>query len=197
VLQTTGRIVSWKDDKGYGFIAADNGTKECFVHISAFGNIPRQPRIGDTVEFQIATSIDGKQKAVNANIAGLQISATERSVPTPKTQPPRPRTVRASQPRRPPRRRLGVGLVAFPLAIAAAIWGYGSLQSVRDSSGDEGTARADSNSTSEPKFRCAGKVYCSEMTSCEEATFYLRSCPGTKLDGDSDGIPCESQWCGR
>ena len=44
-------------------------------------------------------------------------------------------------------------------------------------------------------YVCAGKVYCSEMTSCDEAKFYQRNCPGTKMDGDGDGIPCESQWC--
>jgi hypothetical protein len=46
-------------------------------------------------------------------------------------------------------------------------------------------------------FRCEGQTHCSEMVSCEEATFYLRNCPGTKMDGDEDGIPCESQHCGR
>ncbi|WP_244214523.1 excalibur calcium-binding domain-containing protein [Cupriavidus plantarum] len=33
------------------------------------------------------------------------------------------------------------------------------------------------------------------MQSCEEATFYLRNCPGTKIDGDGDGIPCERSLC--
>jgi hypothetical protein len=46
-------------------------------------------------------------------------------------------------------------------------------------------------------FKCKGKTYCSEMSSCKEAKFYLRNCPGTKMDGDHDGIPCESQWCGH
>lgn len=46
-------------------------------------------------------------------------------------------------------------------------------------------------------FRCEGKTHCSEMASCEEATFYLKNCPGTKMDGDNDGIPCESQYCGH
>jgi len=45
------------------------------------------------------------------------------------------------------------------------------------------------------KFRCAGKTHCSHMNSCEEATFYLRNCPGVEIDGDNDGIPCEKQWC--
>ncbi|MCI5132930.1 MAG: calcium-binding protein [Candidatus Electrothrix sp. EH2] len=44
------------------------------------------------------------------------------------------------------------------------------------------------------RYSCQGKIYCSEMTSCAEAKFYQRNCPGTKMDGD--GIPCESQWCG-
>jgi hypothetical protein len=51
--------------------------------------------------------------------------------------------------------------------------------------------------TTESSYTCSGKVYCSEMTSCEEAMFYLHNCPGTKMDGDNDGIPCEKQWCGR
>ncbi len=54
------------------------------------------------------------------------------------------------------------------------------------------------NSTSNSsRFQCRGKRYCSEMTSCAEAEFYLRNCPGTKMDGDNDGRPCEDQWCGH
>ena len=45
------------------------------------------------------------------------------------------------------------------------------------------------------RYKCSGKIYCSEMTSCAEATFYLRNCPGTKMDGNNDGVPCEKQWC--
>ena len=45
------------------------------------------------------------------------------------------------------------------------------------------------------QFQCNGKIWCSEMTSCKEAKFYLHNCPGTKMDGDRDGVPCESQWC--
>jgi len=49
--------------------------------------------------------------------------------------------------------------------------------------------------SSAPKFVCDGRTYCSQMTSCAEATFFLKNCPGTKMDGDGDGIPCEKQWC--
>ncbi len=49
----------------------------------------------------------------------------------------------------------------------------------------------------EPGRQCDGRVYCSQMTSCEEATWFLQHCPGTKMDGEGDGVPCERQWCGR
>ena len=32
------------------------------------------------------------------------------------------------------------------------------------------------------------------MTSCGEATFYLKYCADVKIDGG--GIPCDEQWCG-
>lgn len=44
-------------------------------------------------------------------------------------------------------------------------------------------------------YRCGGRTYCSQMTSCEEAKWFLKNCPGTKMDGDNDGVPCEKQWC--
>ncbi|MGZ8216514.1 thermonuclease family protein [Methylomagnum sp.] len=49
--------------------------------------------------------------------------------------------------------------------------------------------------SSSPVFTCDGRVYCSQMTSCSEATYFLNNCPGTKMDGDNDGIACEQQWC--
>ncbi|HCU53243.1 MAG TPA: DNA-binding protein [Gammaproteobacteria bacterium] len=44
-------------------------------------------------------------------------------------------------------------------------------------------------------FRCDGRIYCSQMTSCDEAKYFLKNCPGTKMDGNRDGVPCERQWC--
>jgi hypothetical protein len=44
-------------------------------------------------------------------------------------------------------------------------------------------------------FSCDGRTYCSQMTSCAEATYFLKHCPDVKMDGDHDGVPCESQWC--
>lgn len=46
-------------------------------------------------------------------------------------------------------------------------------------------------------FRCDGRQYCSQMTSCAEAKYFLANCPNPKMDGDNDGIPCETQLCNQ
>ncbi|MFA5119448.1 MAG: thermonuclease family protein [Candidatus Omnitrophota bacterium] len=41
-------------------------------------------------------------------------------------------------------------------------------------------------------FSCGSKRYCKQMTTCDEAKFYLTQCSLSRLDGDDDGIPCEN-----
>jgi endonuclease YncB( thermonuclease family) len=45
-------------------------------------------------------------------------------------------------------------------------------------------------------FACDGKTYCREMRSCAEARFHLEQCGLARLDGDGDGVPCET-LCSR
>lgn len=49
-------------------------------------------------------------------------------------------------------------------------------------------------SSSFSQFKCDVREHCSQMSSYEEALFFIRNCPNTKMDGDGDGIPCESQF---
>jgi len=45
-------------------------------------------------------------------------------------------------------------------------------------------------------FQCDGRKHCSQMRSLEEARWFVRNCPDTKMDSDHDGEPCEndSRW---
>ena len=71
-----GRIVSWKDERGFGFIKPDHGSPEVFLHISALTAIVRRPRVGDRILYKITTERDGKIRATQASIQGV----TRRSV---------------------------------------------------------------------------------------------------------------------
>ena len=63
--------------------------------------------------------------------------------------------------------------------------------------GKQKKANGSLRSTVEPEVpqdkevTCGNKRYCKEMTSCEEAKFYLSQCGLSRLDGDGDGVPCE------
>jgi endonuclease G len=52
-------------------------------------------------------------------------------------------------------------------------------------------------STATMSQECRGKRTCKEMSSCEEAIFYLNNCGVTKIDGDGDGMPCEKLCRGK
>jgi len=43
-----------------------------------------------------------------------------------------------------------------------------------------------------PGASCGNKKHCSEMSSCEEAKYYLAQCGIKSLDGDGNGTPCEN-----
>jgi endonuclease YncB( thermonuclease family) len=58
------------------------------------------------------------------------------------------------------------------------------------------TPAHDATTAATAALRCDGRTHCSQMNSCAEATFFLRHCPGVKMDGNGDGVPCEKQWCG-
>ncbi|HEV2557205.1 MAG TPA: thermonuclease family protein [Microvirga sp.] len=60
------------------------------------------------------------------------------------------------------------------------------LAPVRVPTADPAPVRASS------EFSCGGKRTCGQMNSCAEARFYLNQCGVRRLDGDSDGTPCES-----
>ena len=61
----TGTIVSWKNDKGFGFIEAQTGGKQIFVHITAFPPGTPIPAIGTVVTYTESCDAQGKICANN------------------------------------------------------------------------------------------------------------------------------------
>jgi len=80
------------------------------------------------------------------------------------------------------------------LLVYAGWYGYSQYQR-RSDVPVAGAAPAAAQPASGARFTCDGRIYCSQMTSCAEATYFLKNCPGTKMDGNNDGVPCEKQWC--
>ncbi|MCG8610428.1 MAG: cold shock domain-containing protein [Pseudomonadales bacterium] len=176
-----GRLVRWNEERGFGFIKSDSVDEDIFIHISVLKNMNRRPVVGDLIYFELAADKNGRKKAVRARIEGVAANVSS-----------------------PGRRQsfmgnkvfiyvLFAGLVVSGYVIQASSFHFGDLFSTRLNS--EPVFQTQPAERNNVNFKCEGKQYCRQMTSCDEALFYLRYCPDVKIDGDGDGIPCESQHC--
>lgn len=106
-------------------------------------------------------------------------------------------------------------ILVLLMVAALALYGYGKQQRAHDAGerafvGDRGaaddsagrtdlsrapTAQPAASTPATTQFTCDGRTQCSAMTSCAEATYFIEHCPNTRMDGNHDGVPCESQWC--
>lgn len=203
-----GRLKSWVDDRGFGFIQLENSAEDVFFHISALKVDERRPVEGDVVHFTVVQDANGRKKAESVSIEGVKSVFSGHDISKSKLQQPRRR-----QP--PPKvyndgvyrgingpSRFTTGMVTLVVVLvlvsAVAKFGKANLPGDMEMTRPEKSETWLANEHSpESGFHCAGKSHCSQMTSCAEATFYLNNCPGSITDGDGDGRPCEDQWCGH
>lgn len=66
-MRYQGRITTWKDDKGFGFITPNGGGEQVFVHISSFSNRQRRPEGNEIVTYEL--KVDGKGRAQASTVA--------------------------------------------------------------------------------------------------------------------------------
>jgi len=221
-MRREGRLKTWNDDRGFGFVVPDDGLagadmRDVFVHVSELPPTGRRPTTGERLSFEVRTGPDGRPRAVALKYLdpGQPGAPPARAREERRTQTPH--HLRTAADHRGPRAgtRRG-GLLGWPLilllAVSGGVWLFAHLgapgtavppaSSAAGASGATGAPPAAfappaSSSTGTETFRCDGRRHCSQMSSCAEATWVLRHCPGTEMDGDGDGIPCEGQFCGR
>ncbi|KAA0068262.1 cold shock domain-containing protein [Rhodanobacter sp. T12-5] len=213
-MRTHGTLATWNDDRGFGFIEPAVGTEQIFVHISAFPRDGIRPCIGEMISFEIDLRGDGKKRAVRVMRPGSRGTAhrTRRPRPTASRQSPltavasllllaaigwygysrlTAHDVTDSTPiPAPAAREVPYTPAADPTPAAPAP----ASRPVAPAPVVPPAVPALADTPVQP-LHCDGRTYCSQMHSCAEATFFIRQCPGTRMDGNHDGVPCESQWC--
>jgi cold shock CspA family protein len=191
-MQLTGILISWNDDRGFGFIEPKHGGAKVFTHISALPNDGSRPTVGETLTYELGRGANGQTQATKAyrNAIGPPSAQTRNA----KRAPPRTGSVLSK---------------LIVLALLGALGAYGYKQFQQKTVGFSSETQSQSQSQplarepqKEPitggaaqRFSCDGRTHCSQMTSCSEAAYFLKNCPDTKMDGNNDGIPCEQQWC--
>lgn len=195
-MRFEGTLTTWKDERGFGFITPIPAGQDIFVHVSAFARDGQRPQLQEALSFEITLNKDGKKQAVAVHRARPATSASvARERRRPDTSDDEPRALSS---------RIVVFVIACAL-LAAAYWQYDRRSQRAMAFKAEAAAQAldqpppATSAIVQPlmssPFRCDGRQHCSQMTSCSEAKFFLQSCPGVKMDGNGDGVPCEQQWC--
>ena len=186
-MRFNGKLKKWDAERGFGFIVADQGGQDLFVHISSFGRGTRPPIEGDELSFEVEPGRGGRKCAVRVqSLASAQLHSgmADRSTA-------RPRSSTRSQP------SIVGGLVTLCVVAAFGWFGYAHFagRSMPEPVSDVSQAPAPAVMIEATAYRCDGRRYCSQMRSCKEAKFFLKNCPGAAMDGDHNGVPCEQQWC--
>lgn len=181
-MQNRGTLTKWNDDRGFGFIKHSE-TEMVFLHISAVQLMPRRPKEGDILFYDIVQDSSGKKKAACVTIEGLQ------------KVKPLTKNIKYKRPS-----NFNSTFIVFIIILALSVYYFKTHYFSYGESNPPGALFLENIQNSEAKkvennFTCQGKIHCSQMTSCEEARFYLKNCPNQNTDGDGDGEPCESQWC--
>ena len=184
-MRLSGTLRTWDDQRGFGFIAPTHGGPELFVHISALPHDGTRPTVGERLSYESGAGDDGRL-ALN-----VWREAIGRPAHRAMTQA---KDVNQGG-------SFWTKLIVGALLLSLCLFGWQQYQkrlAKQQSQFQLLTREPGASRVSEPvlpSFQCDGRVHCSQMRSCEEAVYFLRNCPGTKMDGDDDGIPCEQQWC--
>jgi cold shock CspA family protein len=192
-----GKLIRWIDDKGFGFIKPESGENDIFIHISAIRGMSRKPIIGDVIHYQIGFDNNGQVRAVNAKIEGVSqlvmLTPQERKQKSNRTLSiVKDNSYRKTPKATPPKKKSNLLAIIMLILVAIVIFQRSSKH--RNIDEVKMPSIETKPITQTEQFQCQGKVWCSQMSSYEEAIFYLHNCPDTKMDGDGDGVPCEQQF---
>lgn len=81
-----GKIIQWKDDKGFGFIQPDNGYEKLLFHVSNVKTNARRPQVGDIVLYEVTRDSQNRLNAKRVIIEGVRQAVNKRQV---RVEPPR------------------------------------------------------------------------------------------------------------
>ncbi|MFL6679468.1 MAG: cold shock domain-containing protein [Burkholderiaceae bacterium] len=190
-----GRLQQWNDERGFGFVEVDAARERVFVHASALPRDGTRPAKGARLVFDVERDAQGRKRAVNVRVADARNAVPLAARPELRFEP-RPASRARLQRRRGP--ALAWAVIARVAAAAVASWRMRPTAHavvLPDRSAPAAAPARPVVDAEAANRRCDGRTHCSQMTSCEEATWFLTHCEGVTMDGDRNGVPCEQQRC--
>ena len=69
-MRCLGKITTWKDDQGFGFITPNGGGKDVFIHVKSIANSRKRPIGNEFVSYQVSTDAKGRLNATEVDYVG-------------------------------------------------------------------------------------------------------------------------------
>jgi CspA family cold shock protein len=86
----TGRVLQFDQERGYGFVAADDGGEDIFLHASVFDGGPEELMPGTKVEFRVMAGDRGRKAFAAHVINDDSVPVSELVLPPQPVLPPSP-----------------------------------------------------------------------------------------------------------
>lgn len=88
MMRFDGKLKSWNDDRGFGFIEPLHGGQEIFVHIKSFPAGTGRPTVGLQLSFAVELGEQGKKRAIS-----IQFTRLKKQPKLPRSESPAPWTL--------------------------------------------------------------------------------------------------------
>lgn len=192
-MRLQGKITSWNDHLGIGFVTQNGSDQQIPLRYEDFIDRSRTPAVGEVVTYEHGKDPQGRTTATRV---GFPVTGNPAA---------QGKSTKTTKPAKPPRRRTrGLGTVAVGLAVIAGVIWWQQHNAATEAPLRDGAATTDTPLAIAPDavfgeaapYNCDGRRRCDQMTTCEEADFFLRNCAAPGMDEDGDGIACESNGCG-
>jgi uncharacterized membrane protein YsdA (DUF1294 family)/cold shock CspA family protein len=76
-MRLKGKVISWNENKAFGFIKPIGGGDHIFIHKSALSNRKRSPQINDVITFSIIKDNQGRSCADEATFSGEKLKKNQ------------------------------------------------------------------------------------------------------------------------
>lgn len=70
-MRTEGKLKTWHDDRGFGFIEPSQGGADVFIHIKAFPAGAGRPQVGQRLFYEVDAGPQGRPRATNVVLPRL------------------------------------------------------------------------------------------------------------------------------
>ncbi len=81
-MRFSGKLSTWQDERGFGFITLAGSGEEVFLHIKAFPRDGGRPQLGERLDFELAPGPQGRRRALRVRrVDGVPPSARRRHHP--------------------------------------------------------------------------------------------------------------------